>query len=84
MKKEIHPPYYPNAVIKCACGKTFKIGATKPQMEIEICSHCHPFYTGKEKLIDVAGRVEKFKARRAKTGAASRKKKERRKEKKTK
>ena len=66
MKKDIHPPYYPNAVIKCACGKTFKIASTKPKIEIEICSHCHPFYTGKEKLIDVAGRVEKFKARRAK------------------
>jgi len=66
MKKDIHPKYYPDAKTKCACGKTFKIGSTKPEIEVEICSHCHPFYTGKEKLIDIAGRVEKFKARKKK------------------
>lgn len=60
MKKDIHPQYYPNAVITCACGNTFHVGATQPKYDVEICSHCHPFYTGKEKVIDTAGRVERF------------------------
>ncbi len=65
MKPEIHPSYKEDAVITCACGNKIKTGSTKEKMEIEICSSCHPFYTGQEKLIDTAGRVEKFKARRA-------------------
>ena len=71
MKKNIHPEYFPKAKIRCACGATFTIGSTKPEIQIEICSACHPFYTGKEKLIDTAGRVEKFKARKAKATTAS-------------
>ncbi len=63
MKKNIHPKYYPNTLIHCACGKIFKIGSTKPEMQTEICSACHPFYTGQEKIIDTAGRVEKFRKR---------------------
>jgi len=63
MKKEIHPKYYPKAKVKCACGNVFEIGATVPEIQIEICSACHPFYTGKEKIIDAAGRVDKFKKR---------------------
>ncbi|HOK20948.1 MAG TPA: 50S ribosomal protein L31 [Candidatus Paceibacterota bacterium] len=63
MKKDIHPKYYPKAKVKCACGNVFEIGATVPEMEVEICSACHPFYTGKEKIIDTAGRVDKFKKR---------------------
>ncbi len=66
MKKDIHPQYYQKAKVKCACGAIFTIGSTKPEIQVEICSACHPFYTGKEKLIDTAGRVEKFKARTAK------------------
>jgi len=66
MKKGIHPKYYPNATVKCACGNTFKVGSTREYIEIEVCSKCHPFYTGKEKLVDTAGRVEKFKERLAK------------------
>jgi len=66
MKKNIHPQYFPNAIIKCACGNEIKIGSTKEKAEVEICSACHPFFTGKQKIIDTAGRVEKFKARRAK------------------
>jgi len=62
MKKEIHPQYH-EAAVKCACGHTFKIGSTKEKMEVEICSKCHPFYTGGSKLVDTAGRVEKFKQR---------------------
>ena len=63
MKKDIHPKYYPNAIIRCSCGNVIKTKATKPEMMVEICSACHPFYTGKEKIIDTAGRVEKFKRR---------------------
>lgn len=63
MKKDIHPQYYKDAIIKCACGKTYTIGSTKKRTEVEICAACHPFYTGKAKFIDTAGRVEKFRAR---------------------
>ncbi|RJQ13645.1 50S ribosomal protein L31 [Candidatus Parcubacteria bacterium] len=69
MKKEIHPTYYPEANVKCACGNTFKIGSTKKEIHVEICSNCHPFYTGKEKMVDAAGRIERFKARLSKTKA---------------
>lgn len=63
MKKDIHPKYYPKAKVHCACGATFEIGSTRDYIETEICHRCHPFYTGKEKIIDTAGRVEKFKKR---------------------
>jgi len=66
MKKNIHPKYYNKAQVSCACGKNFTIGAAKEQIEVEICSECHPFYTGKEKIVDTLGRVEKFKKRLAK------------------
>lgn len=69
MKNEIHPKYHADAKIHCACGAVFEIGSTKPELQVEICSKCHPFYTGKEKLIDTAGKVEKFKARREKASA---------------
>lgn len=59
-KENIHPKYYPNAKVKCACGNTFTIGSTKEYTEVEICANCHPFYTGKEKIFDTMGRVEKF------------------------
>ncbi len=65
MKKDIHPPYYPNAKVTCTCGKTHTMGSTKPEIAIEVCSNCHPFYTGKEKLLDIGGRIERFKTRRA-------------------
>ena len=61
MKKAAHPEYYPAAKVKCACGNTFTIGSTLNELNIEICSNCHPFYTGKQKLIDTAGMVDKFK-----------------------
>lgn len=67
MKKEIHPQYYPKAKVKCSCGHTFTVGSTKPEINTEICSKCHPFYTGKDKIIDTAGRVERFKKRLQKT-----------------
>ncbi len=66
MKAETHPTYFPEAKVVCACGRTFTVGSTKEKLEVEICSACHPFYTGNEKILDAAGRVEKFKTRRAK------------------
>ena len=66
MKKDIHPKYYPKAKVHCACGNIFEVGSTKEFMEIEVCSHCHSFYTGKEKVMDIMGRIEKFKKRVAK------------------
>ena len=75
MKQNIHPPYYPKTKVSCACGKSFEVGSTREKIEVEICFHCHPFYTGKEKLIDTAGKVEKFKARREKAAKATPKKK---------
>ncbi|MDP3778660.1 MAG: 50S ribosomal protein L31 [bacterium] len=65
MKKDIHPTYH-QAKVDCACGNTFTVGSTKTLLEVEICSSCHPFYTGTSKMIDTAGRVEKFKQRLAK------------------
>jgi len=59
MKANIHPNYV-DAVVKCACGETFKTRSTKPEIHLEICSICHPFFTGKQKLVDTAGRVERF------------------------
>ena len=63
MKTEIHPKYYPEATVRCACGETFTTGSTKPELRVEICSKCHPFYTGKQKLVDTGGRVDRFKKR---------------------
>ena len=65
MKTDIHPTYYPKAGVKCACGNSFTVGATKEFIETEICSNCHPFYTKKEKMLDTLGRVQKFKDRLA-------------------
>lgn len=75
MKKDIHPKYYETKVT-CACGNSFTIGSTVEKMQVEICSACHPFFTGTEKVMDTAGRVEKFKVRATKaTKATSAKKK---------
>ncbi len=65
MKTEIHPQYYTDAKISCSCGNSFTVGATQKEISVEICSVCHPYFTGNEKVIDAAGRVEKFKSRRA-------------------
>jgi len=73
MKADIHPAYHKAAKATCACGAVFAIGSTKEKIEMEICSQCHPLFTGNEKIVDTAGRVEKFKAKRAL--AAERKKK---------
>ena len=63
MKKDIHPQYYPKTTIACACGTVFTVGSTIEQAKIELCSSCHPFYTGQQKIVDTARRVEKFEAR---------------------
>ena len=63
MKGGIHPKYYPNAKVKCACGAEYEVGSTKPYMEIEICSGCHPAFTGKEKIVETVSEVKKFKER---------------------
>lgn len=67
MKKDIHPQYFDKATIKCACGNVLTVGSTKKEMDVEICANCHPFFSGKEKLIDTAGRVEKFRQKMAKS-----------------
>ena len=67
MKKDIHPKYYPEARIICACGNVITTGSVKPEMKVEVCSACHPFYTGKKRLVDTTGRVDRFKKRMEKS-----------------
>ena len=62
MKEGIHPNYRVTTV-KCACGNEFQVGSTKENIRVEICSNCHPFYTGKQELVDTGGRVDRFKKR---------------------
>ena len=76
MKKNIHPQYFPKAQVRCACGNTFTVGSTKEFLEVDICSNCHPFYTGKEKIVDAMGRVEKFKKRLSKKKESKKKDRE--------
>jgi large subunit ribosomal protein L31 len=77
MKVKIHPQYFPNATVFCACGNTFKTGSTQEVIRVEICSKCHPFFTGEMKYVDTLGRVEKFqqKQKYAQTKVADLKKK---------
>lgn len=76
MKDKIHPKYFKSAEIRCACGAKHNVGATYEKISVDICSKCHPFYTGEEKLVDTAGRVEKFKARKDRAKTSVRKKSE--------
>ncbi len=69
MRKNIHPTYYSQTKVHCVCGNVFTVGSTREEIYVDICSRCHPFYTGKEKIIDTAGRVEKFKTRRLRAEA---------------
>lgn len=66
MKNDIHPEYHTKAQITCSCGNVLEVGSTAAAMKVDICSNCHPFYTGKQKLIDKGGRVERFQAKMAK------------------
>jgi len=67
LKENIHPKYG-EAVVRCACGETFTTGSTQKELRVEICSKCHPFFTGKQKLVDTGGRVERFRKRYGMTG----------------
>ncbi len=66
MKANIHPTWYPEAQVICACGNMFSLGATLPKIEVEVCYNCHPFYTGQMKYVDTAGRVDAFRAKQEK------------------
>ena len=63
MKLKIHPEYYPEAVVTCSCGHSYTTGSTKPELRVEICNECHPFYTGEQRIVDTEGRVERLKRR---------------------
>ena len=67
MKKGIHPDYYPEAKVICACGNTFITGSTKEEVRTDVCSACHPFFTGEQRIVDTAGQVERFEKRRERT-----------------
>jgi len=60
MKKDIHPKYYPEAVVRCACGNTWTTGSTVEQIRTDVCSACHPFFTGEQRIVDTEGRVDRF------------------------
>jgi large subunit ribosomal protein L31 len=70
MKAGIHPEYVV-ATVTCSCGNTFQTRSTKPELHVEICSQCHPFYTGKQKLVDTGGRVERFRRRQERAGGSA-------------
>jgi ribosomal protein L31 len=67
MKEKIHPQYFPDAKVTCSCGNTFTVGSTKKEISVELCSKCHPYYTGEQRVVDTAGRVERFRRRYEKT-----------------
>ena len=71
MKKNIHPEFNEKVKVTCACGNTFTIGSTLKEIRVELCNECHPFYTGKQKLVDAARRVEKFQEKMGKVSAAA-------------
>ena len=67
MKTEIHPTFYEDAVVTCPCGNTFTTGSTHKELKTEVCSVCHPFYTGQQRIVDTGGQVERFRKRAAKS-----------------
>lgn len=69
MKADIHPMYHEKVRVSCACGNKFETGSTEKEIQVEVCSNCHPFYTGKQKLVDTTGRVDKFQQRMKETAA---------------
>ena len=68
MKAQVHPTFYEDAVVTCACGNTFVTGSTQKELRTEVCSVCHPFYTGQQRIVDTGGQEERFKKRAAKSG----------------
>lgn len=71
MKSAIHPKWYPQAVVSCACGNTFTVGSTKEKIQIDICSKCHPFFTGEMRFVDTMGRVERFQNKQKQAAATN-------------
>lgn len=71
MKAQIHPKWYEEAVVTCACGNKFTVGATIPEIQVDVCSNCHPYYTGQMKFIDTAGRVDSFREKMKKAATKS-------------
>lgn len=71
MKKDTHPVYFPDTKVECACGTSFSTGSTLKDIRVELCSNCHPFYTGKQKFVDTARRVEKFQEKATKISAVA-------------
>ena len=67
MKAQVHPAYYDDAVVHCLCGNTFVTGSTLKELKTEVCSVCHPFYTGTQRIVDSGGQVERFRKRAAKS-----------------
>ena len=63
MKDKIHPEYYEDAQVVCSCGNTFTVGSTKKLLRVEVCSRCHPFFTGEQRIVDTEGRVERLRRR---------------------
>lgn len=63
MKEKLHPKFFPEAKVTCSCGNAFVLGSTKPEIKVELCNKCHPFYTGERRMVDTAGRVDRFKQR---------------------
>lgn len=70
MKSDIHPQYYQDATVSCACGNSFTVGSTKPKVKVEICAKCHPFYTGQQKFVDTVGKIERFQTKQKAAAAA--------------
>src|SRR3989339_952818 len=75
MKKDIHPKYYSDCIVTCACGNTFVTGSTKKEIKVEVCAACHPFFTGEQKFVDTEGRVDKFIRKRNEAKTESKKRK---------
>ena len=71
MKENVHPKYYPEATVICACGNTWKTGATQEVIRTDVCSACHPFFTGEQRIVDTAGQVDRFMRRLEKRSEAS-------------
>ena len=71
MKAKIHPKYYPDAKIICACGNSWTTGATVPEIKVDVCSACHPFFTGQQRIVDTAGQVDRFMKRLERTADSS-------------
>jgi large subunit ribosomal protein L31 len=71
MREKIHPKYYPEATVTCSCGNTFTVGSTRQEIRTDVCSECHPFFTGEQRIVDTAGQVDRFIRRLERRSAAA-------------